>query len=172
MVLEGHKSLSMQDHFVEVPTATGRMETFVTHPQQDGPFPPVILYMDIWGVREELYNLARRVWTVGYYVMVPDFYYRQGRIRTDFRDSHGKAISLDRLDKEAQQRALAPQKKLSDAMVVEDTGAILNFLSQDTNADRVRLAQLAIAWAAATRCRRQRATLSDSRPRPAYMGRA
>ena len=136
MVLEGHKSLlSMQDHFVEVPTATGRMETFVTHPQQNGPFPPVILYMDIWGVREELFDLARRVGTVGYYVMVPDFYYRQGRIRTDFRDSHGKAISLDRLDKEAQQRALAPQTKLSDAMVMEDTGAILNFLSQDKNAD-------------------------------------
>ena len=30
------------------------MESFITHPQQDGPFPPVILYMDIWGVREEL----------------------------------------------------------------------------------------------------------------------
>ena len=44
------------------------METFVTHPQQDGPFPPVIFYMDVWGVREELYDLARRVATVGYYL--------------------------------------------------------------------------------------------------------
>ena len=47
------------------------METFVTHPEQDGPFPPVIVYMDIWGLREELFEIARRVGTVGYYCMVP-----------------------------------------------------------------------------------------------------
>ena len=68
----------MKERFVEIPTAAGRMETFVTHPEQDGPFPPVILYMDVWGMREELYDLARRVATVGYYCVVPDWYYRQG----------------------------------------------------------------------------------------------
>jgi carboxymethylenebutenolidase len=118
----------LQESFVEVPTKDGRMETFVTHPQQDGPFPPVIFYMDVWGVREELYDLARRVATVGYYCMVPDFYYRQGKVRSTFVNDKGERISLSRLSKEDQAKVLAPASKLSDAMVVADSGAILEFL--------------------------------------------
>ena len=118
----------MIERFLEIPTADGRMETFVTHPQQDGPFPPVILYMDVWGVREELYDLARRVATVGYYCMVPDFYYRQGKIRSTFINDKGERISLNRLSKEDQDKVLAPAHKLADAMVVADSGAILTFL--------------------------------------------
>ena len=71
----------MNERFVEIPTASGPMEAFVTHPEQDGPFPPVVVYMDIWGVREELFEIARRVGTVGYYCMVPDLYHRQGKVR-------------------------------------------------------------------------------------------
>jgi len=106
------------------------METFVTHPEQDGPFPPVVLYMDIWGVREELYDLARRVATVGYYCMVPDFYYRQGKVRTTYINDKGERISLSRLSKEDQAKALEPANKLTDSMVVDDSGAILKFLRE------------------------------------------
>jgi carboxymethylenebutenolidase len=56
----------VQERFVEIPTAGGRMETFVMHPEESGPFPPVILDMDVWGVCEELYDLARRVAAVGH----------------------------------------------------------------------------------------------------------
>ncbi len=118
----------LRERFVEVPTKDGRMETFATHPQQDGPFPPVVFYMDVWGVREELYDLARRVATVGYYCMVPDFYYRQGKVRSTFINDKGERISINRLSKEDQAKVLAPASKLSDAMVVEDSGAILAFL--------------------------------------------
>ena len=104
------------------------METFVTHPQQDGPFPPVLFYMDVLGVRDELYDLARRVATVGYYFMLPDFYYRQGKIRFTFVNDKGERISLSRLSKEDQAKVLVPASKLSDAMVVADSGAILAFL--------------------------------------------
>jgi carboxymethylenebutenolidase len=69
----------MREQFVEIKTAKGVMEAFVTHPEGNGPFPAVLFYMDIWGVREELYDIARRVGIVGYYCMVPDFYYRNGR---------------------------------------------------------------------------------------------
>ena len=40
----------MIDRIVEIETASGRMPTFVTYPEQDGPFPPVILYMDIFAM--------------------------------------------------------------------------------------------------------------------------
>lgn len=68
----------MRERFLDIETPSGGMETFVTHPEQDGPFSAVSIYMDVWGVREELFEIARRVGTVGYYCLVPDFYHRQG----------------------------------------------------------------------------------------------
>ena len=35
--------------------------------------------MDAPGIREELRDMARRLGTVGYYVMLPNLYYRNGR---------------------------------------------------------------------------------------------
>jgi len=37
------------------------MKTFLTQPEQEGPHHAVVLYMDAWGLREELFDLARRV---------------------------------------------------------------------------------------------------------------
>jgi carboxymethylenebutenolidase len=119
----------MRERFLAIETPSGRMETFVTHPE-DGPFSPVIIYMDIWGVREELFEIARRVGTVGYYCLVPDFYYRQGKVRHEFRDAQNRMISLHALDDELKQRVTAPGRKLSNQMVVDDTGAILDFLGR------------------------------------------
>jgi carboxymethylenebutenolidase len=118
----------MREQFVEIKTADGIMDAFVTHPEENGPFPPVILYMDIWGVREELYDIARRVGTVGYYCMVPDFYYRSGkRIHFEFRNQRNQTISIDRLDGE-KLREIQARPKLTNQRVTEDTGAILQFL--------------------------------------------
>ena len=64
----------MHEKFAQIATPSGRMEAFVTHPEQDGPFPAVIVFMDVFGLREELYDVARRIATVGYYAIVPDFY--------------------------------------------------------------------------------------------------
>ena len=59
----------MRERLLAIETPSGRMETFVTHPEQDGPFPPVVIYMDVWGLREELYDIARKVAVAGYYVL-------------------------------------------------------------------------------------------------------
>jgi len=81
-------------------------------------------------VREELFEIARRVGTVGYYCLVPDLYYRQGKVRHEFRDAQNRMISLHALDDELKQRVTAPGRKLSNQMVVDDTGAILDFLGR------------------------------------------
>jgi dienelactone hydrolase len=39
----------MYEKIVEIPTADGRMETFITHPEQGRPFAPVVVRMDVWG---------------------------------------------------------------------------------------------------------------------------
>ena len=118
----------MHERFAEITTAEGVMEAFVTQPEQNAPFPAVIIYMDIWGVRDELYAVARRIAALGYYCLVPDFYYRQGRrIHFDFRNERNQTISIDRLEGE-NLSAIQGRPKLTNQMVTDDTGAILKFL--------------------------------------------
>ena len=76
----------MNESTLEIRTPDGVMPTFTACPRDGGPFPVVIIYMDVWGVREELFDIARRVASVGYYCVVPDLYYRQGRVRNAFRN--------------------------------------------------------------------------------------
>ena len=42
----------MKEQTFQIRTPDGDMETFLAMPDGDGPYPPVILYMDIWGMRE------------------------------------------------------------------------------------------------------------------------
>ncbi|MSP01742.1 MAG: dienelactone hydrolase family protein [Acetobacteraceae bacterium] len=118
----------MHERTINIHTPDGSMETFITHPEQDGPFAAVVLYMDVWGIREELHDIARRVATVGYYCAVPDFYYRQGRVRHEFRDANNRMISLAALPEADRKRVSAPLAQLMDTMVAADTGALLRFL--------------------------------------------
>ena len=121
----------MKERFADIVTSAGTMRTLVVHPEQDGPFPAVILYMDFWGVREELFDIARWVATVGYCCLVPDLYYRQGSVHNEIIDQQGKMVSLSRLDQAASARVLAPLTKFSDAEAMDDTDAILQFLAED-----------------------------------------
>lgn len=121
----------MRERLADVPTPHGAMDAFVTHPEEGGPHPAVVIYMDIWGLREELFDIARRVATVGYYCIVPNLYYRQGKIRHEFRDQQGRMISLDRLDRDKQEQVRAPWRGLSNETVVEDTRSIIQFADRD-----------------------------------------
>ena len=69
----------MQELELDIQTKDGAMNTFITRPDGDGPYPVVIFLMDAPGKREELHDMARRIATVGYYVMLPNRYYRRVR---------------------------------------------------------------------------------------------
>jgi carboxymethylenebutenolidase len=72
------KKRPMIDQQIEIPTKDGHTTTFITHPERGGPFPVIIFYMDAPAIREELRDMARRLATSGYYVMLPNMYYRSG----------------------------------------------------------------------------------------------
>lgn len=67
----------MLDQHIDIKTSDGVMNTFITCPEENGPFPIVIFLMDAPGKREELHDMARRIATTGYYVMLPNLYYRR-----------------------------------------------------------------------------------------------
>src|SRR5215475_13226136 len=110
----------MIEQTVDIVTADGAMETFIVHPDRGEAHPPVILMMDAPGIREELRMMARRLATVGYYVLLPNLYYRAGRDTIYGSDvlTHGSA-------EHARMRAV--RTKMTIPPVMADVAAMLAF---------------------------------------------
>lgn len=114
----------MSERIEQVITYACTMETFVTSPDH-APRGAVILYMDIWGIREELRAIARDVAARGYVCFLPDLYHREGSIRHEYVDEHGRMRSLLSLNPEEQEQVRGPMHRLTDDMVMDDTRALL-----------------------------------------------
>jgi carboxymethylenebutenolidase len=101
----------------------------VVHPEEGGPHPVVLFYMDAPGKREELHDMARRLASVGYYVVLPNLYYRKVReFELKVRTPEGMAPMFELMN------------SLTNAMVVRDTEAMLRHVDAQPAAD-------ARAWA-------------------------
>ena len=107
------------------------MECFISHPDEGGPHPAVIIFMDIWGLREELFDIARRVGREGYYCIVPDMYYRDGGLCFDTRDETGTHLSAERMDPAMLELAVEAGRRVNERGVAMDTGAMLEFTGLD-----------------------------------------
>ena len=70
----------MIDFEIDIPTVDGAMNTFVAHPDGNGPYPAVFMYMPASGIRDELRDMARRLAMHGYIVLLPNLYYRMVRV--------------------------------------------------------------------------------------------
>lgn len=110
----------MLEQTLDLATKDGAMETFICHPERGGPYPPVLLLMDAPGIREELHDMARRLATSGYYVMLPNLYYRAGRDTKYGPDvlKHGS---------EEHQRMRAVRTKMTIPPVMDDVAAMIAF---------------------------------------------
>lgn len=109
----------MIDQEITIDAPDGAIDTFISHPERGGPFPIVLFYMDAPGIREELRDMARRLATSGYYVMLPNLYYR------------AKVTELGPIppedDAPLRKRMYELMQSLSIAMVMQDTRALLDF---------------------------------------------
>ncbi|MGA8114082.1 MAG: dienelactone hydrolase family protein [Actinocatenispora sp.] len=63
---------------LQIPTMDGQADAFAAFPDGGEPRPGVLLYMDAIGVRPVLAEMARELAGHGYYVLVPNVYYRHG----------------------------------------------------------------------------------------------
>ncbi|MGO8916008.1 MAG: dienelactone hydrolase family protein [Stellaceae bacterium] len=111
----------MIEETLDITTRDGEMETFLCRPERGGPFPAVLLLMDAPGIREELRDMARRLATTGYCVLLPNLYYRAGRdtIYGPGVLEHGSA---------EHQRMRAVRTEMTIPPVMEDVAAMLAFL--------------------------------------------
>ncbi len=108
----------MIEDTLDIATRDGAMETFICHPERGGPHPPVLLLMDAPGIREELRDMARRLATTGYYVLLPNLYYRAGR-DTIFGSDVLEPGSPER------ERMRAVRTKMTIPPVMDDVAALI-----------------------------------------------
>ncbi|GCD40658.1 dienelactone hydrolase family protein [Streptomyces paromomycinus] len=68
----------MPTKILQIPTPDGQADAFAAFPDDGERHPGVLLYPDAFGVRPELERKARELAGHGYYVLVPNLYYRRG----------------------------------------------------------------------------------------------
>lgn len=88
----------MIERELTVTTAEGELPAFVFHPEHDGPHPVVLYLMDAPGIRPALRDMASRLATAGYYVVLPYLYYRGGPYREfgqSDEDMHARRDLMD-----------------------------------------------------------------------------
>lgn len=146
----------MIEHHIDIPTADGAMNTFVVYPDEGGPFPVVLFYMDAPGKREELHDMARRIAAVGYFVVLPNLYYRRSR---DYylkeRTEEQMAVMFEHM------------RSLGYRTTECDTSAMLQYVDAQPLADAKRLGAVGycmsgpiVVWAAAANPQRLRCIAS------------
>lgn len=113
----------MIEQTIDIPTRAGAVSTFISHPERDGPHPVVIVFMDAPGVRDELRDMVRRLASVGYYVMLPNLYYRAGV------DELRNLTALP--SGQAREQVFELMSTLSMATVMEDAEALLDYADRD-----------------------------------------
>ena len=113
----------MIERQVEIETADGSMTTFEFHPEEGGPYPVVLYLMDAPSIRPALKDMASRLATAGYYVLLPFLYYRDSPYRefgSSDEDMHARRELMQGVTREG---------------IIADAEAMLAFAADNDKAD-------------------------------------
>ncbi|BBF99396.1 carboxymethylenebutenolidase [Pseudonocardia autotrophica] len=115
----------MPTTMLHIPTTDGHADAFAAFPDGAGPHPGVLMYADGFGIRPVVREMARELSEHGYYVLVPNPFYR-----------HGPAPVIDlpeHIGEEARPAVFAQLMPLIEGhtaeRAVDDAGAYLDFLT-------------------------------------------
>ena len=90
-------------------------------PDRGGPWPAVIMFPDAGGMRDTMRRMGERLSGLGYVVVVPDFYYRNGPYEpVDMRT----AVQ----DEQSMEKIMGMMRGYSAGMVVRDARALVDYL--------------------------------------------
>jgi carboxymethylenebutenolidase len=106
----------------EIRTKDGLCPVSVFRPGTGGPWPAVLMYMDGPGIRPALFTMAERLAGHGYFVLLPDLFYRVG----PYEVMDPKTLMSDPAKRQAWfAKYMASASRTN---VREDTAAFLDFL--------------------------------------------
>ncbi|MEV4439908.1 dienelactone hydrolase family protein [Streptomyces sp. NPDC049577] len=110
---------------LQIPTADGQADAFAAFPVHGEQHPGVLMYADGFGIRPALREMARELAGHGYYVLVPNLFYRHGP---------APVIELpEHIGEEARPAVFAQLMPLIEAhtadRVLRDADAYLRFLT-------------------------------------------
>ena len=106
---------------VEIQTRDGTCPSFVFRPEGRGPWPAVLIYMDGVGIRPAMLEVGARLATYGYFVLLPDLFYRSGPYAPM---DPGVVFS----DPEQRKVVMAKIALATPALVMRDTQAFFDYL--------------------------------------------
>ncbi len=120
----------MPTKMLQIPTADGQADAFAAFPDDGERHPGVLMYADGFGIRPVLREMARELAGHGYYVLVPNFFYRHGP---------APVIELpEHIGEEARTTVMGRLMPLIEAHTVErtlrDADAYLRFLTSQPEA--------------------------------------
>ena len=118
----------MIEQTVEIATKDGATTTFIVHPERDGAHPVVLFFMDAPAIREELRDMARRIASAGYYVMLPNLYYRKGVMEMKDLPPLPEA--------EARARMFEFMGSINIPLIMADTDSLLDYADRDPAASK------------------------------------
>src|SRR5580693_9978955 len=108
---------------IEIKTKDGTCPSYVFRPTGTGPWPAVLVFMDGPGIRPAMLQLGERLATHGYFVLLPDLFYRSG----PYEPMDPKTVFTD-----PDQRKILMEKFFSKATpgnIMSDTGVFLDYLA-------------------------------------------
>ncbi|WP_306214102.1 dienelactone hydrolase family protein [Actinoplanes sp. RD1] len=127
----------MEKISVDIPAEGGLADAYLVVPDGDGPFRTVLLYMDAFGLRPRLREMADRIAAQGYAVLVPNLFYRAGPAplvdMSDLATPEGRERTIGTVTPLVQ--------GLTTELLLRDTAAHLDFLESEK---RVAKAPVAI----------------------------
>jgi len=113
---------------LEIKTKDGLVPCHFFSPPQKDKRPAVISYMDGIGIRPALFDMAERLAGNGYYVLLPNLYYRAGPIKQfDPASAFKEGPERDRL--------MTVLRSVNNKAAMEDTASFLAFLDQQAMVD-------------------------------------
>ena len=108
---------------ISIETRDGSCPAYVYRPDGNGPWPGVLVFMDGIGIRPAMLEIGERLAAGGYFVLLPDLYYRSG----PYAPMDAKTVFTD-----PEQRKVLMEKFMSQATpanVMSDTKAFLDYLA-------------------------------------------
>ncbi len=114
----------MIEQKIQIPMGTGSAEAILFRPEESGTWPAVLHLPDIFSIRPEREALARRQAAEGYVVLLPNIFWRFGKVPVfDFVPNFGDDRTMKRMGE--LRASLTPQRMSEDAAVY------LDFLAKD-----------------------------------------